>query len=59
MADTKNTSQAKPVRSLASLRRDLAWLYSRINAGTDPTVQKYIAETKARIAAAAKRRGWS
>jgi hypothetical protein len=44
-------------RTLASLKRDLAWLRTRINAGTDPTVQKYIAETKARIAAAAKRRG--
>jgi hypothetical protein len=37
--------QAKPDRrSLASLKRDLAWLRTRINAGTDPTVQKYIAE---------------
>jgi hypothetical protein len=57
MTNTENASQVKSAHSLASLKRDLRWLRTRLNAGTDPVVQRYITETKARIAAAAKRRG--
>ena len=57
-----NFSQAKkrPTRAhdraqrLAPLRRDLAWLYSRLNAATDPLVRQYIAEIKAKIEAIQK-----
>jgi hypothetical protein len=53
--NAKNAFQNKLVRSLADLRRDLSCLYTRINVGTNPTIQKYIAETKARIAAVERR----
>jgi hypothetical protein len=42
-------------RRLAPLQKDLAWLRTRINADTDPTVQRFITEIKNRIAAAERR----
>ncbi len=55
-----NFSRAKkPVRAhdraqLAPLKRDLAWLQTRLNAGTDPLVRQYIADIKAKIEAIRK-----
>jgi tRNA(Glu) U13 pseudouridine synthase TruD len=37
--------------ALAPLKADLRWLRKHINAASDPITQKYIADTKAKIAA--------
>ena len=50
----KRPARAHDRAQLAPLKRDLAWLRTRLNAGTDPLVQRYIAEVKAKIEAIRK-----
>jgi hypothetical protein len=49
---TKSRRHQKETTSVKELRARLAWLHSRVNSGSDPTIQALINRTQESLAAA-------